>query len=86
MRLILALPLLIAAAGCDVNRDAANDQTTIGFNEQRIENAAEDVTNVAADAAQDVGNATVDAGRAIGNELDSLDDGDDNANRSGNSH
>ena len=89
MRLIFVLPLLLAA-GCDVQRDAANDSTTIGFNEQRIGNAVEDVGNTVGDAASEVGNATVDAGRMIGNELDSVGDVDVNLdvnrNKTGNSH
>ena len=89
MRLIFVLPLLLAA-GCDVQRDAANDQTTIGFNEQRIGNAVEDVGNTVGDAASDVGNATMDAGRMIGNELDNIDDVDVNVdvdrNKAGNSN
>lgn len=73
MRFILALPLLLVVA-CNVERDEANDQTTLEFNEQRIE-----------DAASDVGNAAESAGDAIQNEVRDLDvDVDINRNESGN--
>ena len=39
MRIILALPLL-ALAACNVNNDSANDQMTLEYNQQRIEDAA----------------------------------------------
>jgi hypothetical protein len=73
MRLILALPLLLVVA-CNVERDDANDSTTIEFNEQRLENAV-----------SDVGNAAESAGDAIQNEVGDLDvDVDVNRNESGN--
>ena len=73
MRLILALPLLLVV-GCNVERDDANDQTTIEFNEQRIEGAV-----------SDVGNAAEGAGDAIQNEVRDLDvDVDINRNESTN--
>jgi hypothetical protein len=78
MRLLLALPLPLLLAACDVQRDEANDSTTVSFNEQRLENAVEDV-----------GNAAESAGGAIENEVRDLDidvdinrnDSDANANR-----
>ena len=75
MRMLLALPLLIVA-GCNVQSDDANDSVTIGLNEQRLENAIEDV-----------GNAAEDAGAALGNEVRDLDiDVDGDGNEAGNSN
>ena len=75
MRRILALPLLVIAA-CNVERDEANDQTTIEFNEQRVEDAASDVANVAESA-----------GEAIENEVGDIDvDVDVDRNRAGNTN
>ena len=63
MRLLPALPLpLLLLAACNVERDEANDSTTVSFNEQRLENAVEDV-----------GNAAESAGEAIQNEVRDLD-------------
>ena len=73
MRIFFALPLLMVAA-CSVERDAQNDQVTVGFNEQRLENAA-----------SDVGNAAAGAAAAIENEVGDLDvDVDVNRNEGGN--
>ena len=52
MRIFLAIPLL-ALSACDVDRDAANDTTTIELNEAEAQNIAEDVGNTA----QDIGGA-----------------------------
>ena len=84
MRIILALPLLLMAA-CNVERDEANDQTTLEFNGQRIEDAASDVANTAEDVAVGVGNVAERTGDAIGNEVGDVDvDVDVNRNRTGN--
>ena len=47
MRILLAMPALLAIAACDVDNDAQNDQVTVQYNEQQIENTAEDVGNTA---------------------------------------
>ena len=62
MRILLAAPLLLLGA-CNVQRDAANDTTTVSFNE-----------DVAANAAEDVGNAAEDLGASISNEAKSTAD------------
>ena len=84
MRIILALPLLLMAA-CNVERDEANDQTTLEFNEQRIEGAAEDVANTAEDVATGVGNVVGRTADAIGNEVGDVDV-DVNVSRDKDSH
>jgi len=79
MRLILALPLL-AAAACSVDNDAANDQMTLEYNQQRIENAARAVR----EAGSSVRNVADSAGQAIENEVGDIDvDVDVTRNRSG---
>ena len=47
MRIMLCLPLLFVAAGCNVENDPQNDQVTIGYNEEQAQNVAEDVGNTA---------------------------------------
>ena len=77
MRMIVALPLLLLAA-CNVDSDSANDQVTLEFNGERIEDAA-------SDAAGAVGNAAESAGAAIENEVGDLEvDLDVRRNESGN--
>ena len=85
MRIIFALPLL-ALGACNVNNDANNDAVTLEYNQERIEQGASDVRNVASEVATSVGNVATTTGRAIGNEVGDIDvDVDVNRNRSGNS-
>ena len=72
MRLILALPLL-AAAGCNVDNDTANDQMTLEYNQQRIEDAAATAARTAKEVGSSVGNVAATTGRAIGNEVGDID-------------
>lgn len=82
MRLIFALPLL-ALAGCDVDSDSANDQVRIGYNEQKIEDAAAATARAAEEVGESVGNVAVDTGRAIKKEVGDIDvDVDVTRNRS----
>ncbi len=82
MRLILALPFLLAA-GCNVDNDAANDQMTLEYNQQRIEDAAAATARTAKEVGSSVGNVAATTGRAIGNEVGDIDvDVDVTRNRS----
>ena len=79
MRLILALPLLTVAA-CSVDNDTANDQMTLEYNQQRIENAARSAREVGSS----VRNVAESAGQAIENEVGDIDvDVDVRRNRPG---
>ena len=68
MRILIAAPLLLAAA-CSVQNDRQNGQTTIGFDETVVTNT----TNSLERAAEDTGNEIERAGREIGNEVRSID-------------
>ena len=82
MRIILALPLL-ALAACDVDNDSANDQMTLQYNQQRIEDAAADAARTAKEVGAGVGNVAASAGRAARNEIGDIDvDVDVTRNRS----
>ena len=84
MRLLLPLPLLMIAA-CNVDNDSANDQMTIEYNQERIEDAASDAANTAREVASGVGNVAESTGRAISNEVGDVDvDVNVNRNRDGN--
>lgn len=72
MRLILALPLLLVAA-CSVDSDGRNDTVTVDFNDNAVEQTAEDLGNVAEGAASSVGNAASEAGTAIKDEVTNID-------------
>lgn len=67
MRLIFALPLLMAA-GCNVENDPQNDEVTFQYNQ-----------DAASQAAEDVGNTAEGIGAAIANEADQTADRVDNS-------
>ena len=86
MRKIVLLPILMVAA-CSVDTDPRNDQVTVGYNEERIENAADAVANEAGQVASDVGNSVEKAGQRIENEVGDIDvDVDVDRDKSGNSN
>lgn len=66
MRLIFALPLLMAA-GCDVERDPANDEVTLQYNEEAAGQAASDVGNTAEDVGETIANEADRAADKVGN-------------------
>lgn len=67
MRLIFALPLLMAA-GCNVERDPQNEEVTFQYNQE-----------AASQAADDAGNTAEGIGSAIANEADRAADKIDNS-------
>ena len=85
MRILFALPLLAAAAACNVDNDSTNDQMTLEYNQQRIEDGARKAADAARDVASGVGNVAGSTGRAIANEVGDIDvDVDVSRNRDGN--
>ena len=86
MRKIVLLPLLMAAA-CGVDTDPQNDQVTLEYNEQRIENATDAVVNEAGQVASDLGNSLEKTGQRLENEVGDIDvDVDVRRNENGNSN
>ena len=86
MRILFALPLLMAA-GCNFDNDAQNDQMTLEYNQQRIEEGIRDAARTGRDAARSAGNVAQSTGRAISNEVGDIDvDVDVSRNRTGNSN
>ena len=72
MRILFALPLL-AIAACSVDSDSANEQMTVEYNRQRIEDAAAKAARAAGEVGAAAGNVAVTTGRAIGNEVGDID-------------
>ena len=66
MRILFALPLLLAAA-CSADHDDGNDQVTLQYNEQQAQDMASEVGNAAEDAGQAIGNAAEGAAAEIRN-------------------
>ncbi len=73
MRVLFALPLLIAAGACNIQNDAGNDQLTVEYNEQRIRDTAREATRTAKEVGRSVGNIAETTGRAIKNEVGDVD-------------
>jgi hypothetical protein len=73
MRLALALPLLLLAAGCSVQKDGGNDQVTIQYNEQRIRDAASEAVQTTRNVGRSVGNVAEGTVGAIRNEVGDID-------------
>ena len=56
MRIVIALPLVLALAACNVSRDDANDSMTVQYDQNTAENAAADVGNFAEDVGGKIAN------------------------------
>jgi hypothetical protein len=72
MRIIAAIPLLLAA-GCSVQNDTGNDQMTIEYNQQRLEDAAASAAGTAKEVGSGLGNVAASAGQAIKQEVGDVD-------------
>lgn len=90
MRIMFAFPLLLVA-GCNVDNDETNDQMTLEYNQERLEDAASDAANVAEEIGSGAANVAASAGAAISNEVGDIDididrnrDGEAKADASGN--
>ena len=66
MRILVALPMLLTAA-CGVEHDTANDQVTVQYNEQAIEQTAQDAGNTAEGIGAAIANEAEDAAAKIQN-------------------
>jgi hypothetical protein len=65
-RNLLALPFLVLGlAACNVERDAANDSTTLSVDEQKVEGAADQAGNLVEGAADEVQEAARNAGPVL---------------------
>ena len=85
MRILFAAPLLLLGA-CNVDRDAANDTTTLSFNEEVAENTLEDVGNAAENIGGAIANEAEETAAKVENEVGDVDvDVDVSRDRGGNS-
>nr|MBA3835188.1 M28 family peptidase [Sphingomonas sp.] len=66
MRILIALPLLMAA-GCDVTSDTNNDQVTLQYNQDSAQQAASDVGNTAEGIGSAISNEAQDTAAKIEN-------------------
>ncbi|HEU0284832.1 MAG TPA: hypothetical protein VFR52_06800 [Sphingomicrobium sp.] len=72
MRVLMAVPLLLLGA-CNVDRDAANDTTTVSFNEEVAANTLEDVGNTAENIGGAIANEAEQTAAKVENEVGDVD-------------
>jgi hypothetical protein len=72
MRIHVLIPLL-ALGACNVNNDPANDQLSVEYNQQRIEEGTAAAARTARDVGSSVANVAVSTGRAVSNEVGDID-------------
>ena len=72
MRKFFLLPLLMLGA-CNVENDEQNDQVTLEFDQDVIENTASELGDAAGQAANQIGDAAENAGQAIEDEVGDID-------------
>ena len=68
MRIAYAIPLLLLGA-CQVSKDNNNGTTSVTYNSDVAENAANDVGNTAQNIAGDIGNDVQKTGEKIENKV-----------------
>jgi hypothetical protein len=68
MRIALAIPLLLLGA-CQVSKDDNNGTTSVTYNSDVAENAANDVGNTAQNIAADIGNDVQKTGDKLENKV-----------------
>ena len=73
MKRFALIPLLLLVAACNVENDEANDQVTLEFDQDAVENAAGEVGDAVEEAGTQIGDAAENAGQAIEQEVDNID-------------
>ena len=71
MRMVLVLPLVLLAAGCNVSKDG--NAITVQYDQNTAENAVADVSNTAGNVAADIGNDVQATGDKIENKVGDRD-------------
>jgi hypothetical protein len=85
MRILIAAPLLLFGAACNVDRDEGNGTTTVSFNEEVAANTAEDVGNAAETIGGQIANDVERTADKVQNEVGDVDvDVDVSRNSGGN--
>lgn len=73
-RVATTIATCLALAACNVNRDAANDTTTLSVDEQKVEGAVDQAGNALEGAAAEVQDAAERASPALENAADRVGD------------
>jgi len=73
MRLLIAVPMLLALPACQVSKDDANDTIAVEYNADVAENTAADVGNTLEDVADDIGNDIEQTADKVENQVGDVD-------------
>jgi hypothetical protein len=71
MRILIAIPALLALGACNVSKEG--NAVTVQYDQNTAENAAADVGNAAQNIAADIGNDVKATGDKIQNKVDNTD-------------
>jgi hypothetical protein len=77
MRILIAVPALLALGACNVSKDG--NAVTVQYDQNTAENTAADVGNTASHIAADIGNDVQKTGDKIDNKVGRDDDHDGNS-------
>ena len=67
MRILLAMPLQLLVAGCNVTKDEANNTISLTVNQEEAGNDLQNAGNTIQNIAQDVGNEASNLGDKVQN-------------------
>jgi hypothetical protein len=79
MRILIAIPALLALGACNVSKDG--NAVTVQYDQNTAENTVADVSNTAQNVAADIGNSVENTSDKVQNRLDN---GDSDANAQAN--
>jgi hypothetical protein len=79
MRILIAIPALLALGACNVSKDG--NAVTVQYDQNPAENAVAEVSNTAGNVAEDIGNSVENTSDKVENRLDN---GDSDANAQAN--
>lgn len=71
MRILIAIPPLIALGACNVSKEG--NAVTVQYDQNKAENTAADVGNTAQNIANDIGNDVKNTGEKIQNKVGNTD-------------
>jgi len=71
MRILIAVPAVLALAACNVSKDG--NAVTVQYDQNTAENAAADIGNTAENIASDIGNDVSNTADKVQNKVDNSD-------------
>ncbi|HET7576188.1 MAG TPA: hypothetical protein VFK19_06435 [Sphingomicrobium sp.] len=71
MRILIAVPALLALGACNVSKDG--NAVTVQYDQNTAENTVADVSNTAENVATDIGNSVENTSDKVQNRLDNSD-------------